>query len=152
MKKYIFYSLFCFGVFAQCTLNASQEARLNKSVSNYTAAINKCQVTGIVGFTHPKVVKYYRDLGDSTFIAHFSCDPTNNTRITNSTLRKTASKNDEIHALFNFDVYNINNTRISNKEYQLVAISENNGENWFFIPYQEYQNLANELNLNQLLD
>src|SRR5690606_3542720 len=100
MKKWIF----CFPVvvlFIQCSLNASQEQALNTALGRYIQARNECMTTGLVGFTHPSLVKDFQLAGDSAFTRKFDCvnNPEYYYAIQNATLRTSASEGDVIQVL-----------------------------------------------------
>lgn len=137
--------LFCFPflmVFVQCTLSAKQEAALNSSLAKYIHARNDCELVGLVGFTYPELVKQYKDAGDSLFQYKFNCEenPEYYYAIQNATLRSTVKENNEIQVLYEFDGYGEKEDEYKKRNFELIAISENNGENWFFIPMTDYKN------------
>ena len=119
-----------------CTLSADQEASLNSSVARYIKARNECQVVGLVGFTYPELVKDYKSLGDSVFQYNFDCEENVEyiNLIQNPTLRSTSKEGKTIHVLYDFDEYNEEDDKFYPRAFELVAISENDGVNWFFIP------------------
>lgn len=148
--------LFCFPLLMllwQCTLSASQEASLNSSLSKYIQARNECQVVGLVGFTYPELVKDYKNQGDSSFQQKFDCE--NNREyyyaIQNATLRETMKQDKIIHVLYEFDGYGEQEDEYLKRNFQLVAISENDGENWFFISRTDYNNDSLCKNMERLI-
>lgn len=148
--------LFCFPLlilFFQCTLSAKQEATLNSALSKYIIARNDCQVVGLVGFTYPELVKEYKQISDSVFQYNFDCDknPAYYYAIQNATLRSTSKENSSIHVLYEFDGYGEKEDEYQKRNFKLVAISENNGENWYFLPWTEYINQALCKNLKRLI-
>lgn len=126
----------------QCTLSAQQEAALNSSLSKYIMARNDCQVVGLVGFTYPELVKDFKNVSDSAFQYKFDCDKNQDYyfAIQNATLRSTSKSNSNIHVLYEFDGYGERNDEFQKRNFKLVAISENDGENWFFMPWTDYTN------------
>lgn len=128
--------------FWRCSLSASQEAALNSSLSNYIQARNDCQVVGLVGFTYPELVKDFKSISDSVFKTKFDCDKSGEYyyQIQNPTLRSTVSEGKNIHVLYEFDGYGEQEDEYKKRNFKLVAISENKGENWFFISKTDYDN------------
>lgn len=152
MKKWLF--LFGFLPFlVACTLTADQEASLNSSVSRYIQARNECQVVGLVGFTHPELVKDFKSQGDSVFQQKFDCkdNPDYFNLIQNPTLRSTVKEGKTIHVLYDFDEYNQEDDVLSRRAFELVAISDNDGENWFFMPWKNYADKSQCKNLKRLI-
>lgn len=140
-------------LFVQCTLSAKQEAALNSSLAKYIQARNECMVTGLVGFTHPELVKDFKAAGDSLFSVKFDCEnnPEYYYAIQNATLRSTSTEGENIHVLYEFDGYGELEDEYKKRNFKLVAISENNGVNWFFIPWKDYTNDTLCENLKHLI-
>jgi len=136
-----------------CTFSADQEAALNSSLARYIQARNECQVVGLVGFTYPELVRDFKSQGDSVFQHQFDCDknPDYFNIIQNATLRTTSKENESIHVLYDFDEYNEGDGTFFKRAFELVAISENDGVNWFFIPWKEYYDKNQCKNLKRLI-
>jgi protein-tyrosine phosphatase len=134
-------------------MSASQEASLNSSVSKYIIARNNCQLVGLVGFTYPELVKEFKDMGDSIFKQKFDCK--NNSsyqlQLQNPTLRTVEKKGLQIQVLYEFDAYRETEEKVIQTEFKLVAISENEGINWFFMQFDDYVNKDNCKLLDRLL-
>lgn len=152
MKKLLFCFLLLI-LFVQCTLSAKQEASINSALSKYINARNDCQVVGLVGFTYPELVKEYKQISDSVFQFKFDCDknPAYYFAIQNATLRTIAQEKESIHVLYEFDGYGEKEDEFQKRNFKLVAISENNGENWYFLPWTEYTNETLCKNLKRLI-
>lgn len=152
MKKLIFCFPFLL-LFWQCTLGAKQEAALNKALSNYITARNDCQVTGLVGFSYPDYVAHYHNLGDTVFKQKFDCDESAEYfyAIKNASLRETVTQGDMIQILYEFDSWGSKMDEREDTKFKLVAISSNKGDNWYFIPYRDYENDSICTALNKLL-
>ncbi len=153
MKKILFCFPFLLLFFAQCTLSAKQEASLNSGLAKYIHARNECELVGLVGFTYPDLVKEYKDAGDSVFQYKFNCDknPDYYYAIQNATLRESVKENNVIHVLYEFDGYGEKEDELKRRNFQLIAITENNGENWFFMPMKDYKNDSICKDLKRLL-
>jgi len=152
MKK-LFFCIPILLLLWQCTLSASQEAALNSSLSKYIQARNDCQVVGLVGFTYPELVKDFKNHGDSAFQQKFDCDKNLEYyyAIQNATLRQTMKNDKTIHVLYEFDGFGEKKDEYLKRNFQLVAISENDGENWFFISRTDYNNDSLCKNMERLI-
>lgn len=147
---------FCFPflmLFVQCTLTAKQEASLNSGLAKYIHARNDCELVGLVGFTYPELVKDFKVSGDSSFQYKFDCEknPEYYYAIKNATLRSTVKEGNEIQVLYEFDGYGERDDEFQKRNFELIAISENDGENWFFIPMAYYKNDSFCKNLKRLI-
>ncbi len=152
MKNTLFYFPLLL-ILCQCTLSARQEEALNSSLAKYMQARNECMVTGLVGFTYPELVRDFKEAGDSLFSGKFDCDnnPEYYYAIQNATLRSTESEGEMIQVLYEFDGYGELEDEYKKRNFKLVAVSENDGENWFFIPWKDYTNDTLCRNLKHLL-
>lgn len=140
-------------VLASCTLNASQEASLNQSVSKYVYARNECALVGLVGFTYPPFIKELKEQGDSVFLQKFDCleNGTFQIELENPTLRTVEKEGSNMHVLYEFDAYIREDNKPLKEKKKLVAISENEGLNWFFMPFEDYSDTKNCTSLKRLL-
>lgn len=141
MKKWLF-GFSALLLLVQCTLSARQEQALNTALGKYIQARNECLTTGLVGFTHPALVKDFQQAGDSLFSRKFDCinNPEYYYTIQNATLRSTTTEGEHIQVLYEFDGYGEKEDEYKKRNFKLVAVSENNGTNWFFIPWTDYDN------------
>lgn len=149
MKNYlIVISIICIVLCQSCTLNSTQEKQLNNQLNKYMHANNKCMVVGIVGYTLPVYVQKIKEQGDSVFINQFKCDSI--TELSNPIFRQKQKDGDKIHVLIEF----WGNSRSKKDEKPTyVALSYDNGVNWYFIEKKIYFNrtILNENQLNRLL-
>ena len=126
-----------------CTISGEQEEQLNKQLGQYIEAHNSSdkQLLQLVGMTHPAIVRYYKNQGDSTFVFHFK-DLKNNekTYLQNPTYRDMIAKGKEIHRKYWVEYFT--ETTEINHRYCLFAISRDGGNNWFFAREDEYYNTA----------
>ena len=141
MKK-MFLLLLLFA--SSCSLNSDQEAALNNAVNAYTQARNNGQVMTYVAFTYPNVVAYYKNLGDSSFVERFggSEDLDSYSFIQDGNIRKIENSGSKIHVKYSFleldDIF----YGAQGSEIIIYAISEDEGQNWFFIDEEDYLNAS----------
>ena len=122
---------------AACTLNATQEQALNNGIRLYLKATNEGSILLVASKTHPAFVKYARSKGIDFFKATFKSEEANEYATSNFTIKETKAKGDQIHVLFEAVTEDYFSTPVKK---QFVAISENDGVSWFFMPYKDYQN------------
>lgn len=136
------YLAFILLLIGACSLSSSQEATLHKAVNSFVNAHNNGAVMAYVGCTHPNVVGYYENQGDSIFRQRFELfEPQNGGDLLQDGHVKEIEKNGkEIHVRYVFD-------RLEEKEFEqqiseigVVAISLNDGETWFFAEDADYTN------------
>ena len=139
MKKlYLLLLLFAAG----CSLNSDQEASLNSAVTAYTTARNNGQVMTYVAFTYPDVVAYYKDKSDSSFIEKFggSENIDSYSFIQDGNIREIKSDGNKLHVKYSFleldDIF----YGAEGSEAIIYAISEDNGQNWYFLDEVDYLN------------
>ena len=75
MKKIFFFLLL---IISACSLTGNQEQALNRAVTSYVDARNDAVLLSYVAFTHPNVVAYYKDKGDSLFLNKFNLNEEHN--------------------------------------------------------------------------
>ncbi|MNJ86545.1 hypothetical protein D3C87_40460 [compost metagenome] len=132
--------LFCFpllllAVFS-CTLSGEQENRLNKQLSKFVKSYNNNNTLEYAGLTHPAVVRYYSELGDSVFMEHFSNNPEEKgSTLDNPLFREMRSKDNWIERKYTISKRAYEE---SNKSYEIYSISSDGGENWFFLTEEDY--------------
>lgn len=121
-----------------CTLSARQEEHLNEQLGRYVKAHNDGRLLEVIGLTHPAVVKYYRPLGDTLFIQHFRDDRTyGKTYFGNPTYREMKEKVRLIQRRYTLEYFS-DDVGIS-RDYRLYALSEDGGDNWFFVRNEDYE-------------
>jgi hypothetical protein len=141
----IYHFAFIFLLFQACTLSGEQEDRLNKQLSRYINAYNENRTLEVVALTDPKVVKHYKELGDSLFLVHFHQKENDlQTFLSNPIYREMKESSKSIQRKYWIEKYTISE-EISD-EYCIFAISEDGGENWFFALEEDYFNSAIQLN------
>ncbi len=95
-----------------------------------------------VAYTHPNVVGFFEDQGDSLFREKFELFSTGNggDYLQDGTLKEIEKKNNQIHVRYVFDSYTeIDYNSIAN-ELGLIAISVDDGESWYFVEEYDYTN------------
>ena len=125
-------------LFHACTLNSTQETALNQHLSHYLNAKKNCSGVGLAGFSHPEYVKEVKDLGDSTFQTTFTCNEKYRGFTFDATLRKSASKGDVIQIYYQLDAYNPNSGERMKRVETIVALSDDDGKKWYFVPKDVY--------------
>lgn len=120
-----------------CTLSGKQELILNKQLNKYLNAINSGNTLVAAGLSHPKIVSYYHQLGDSLFLAHFNSqlDSIKYT-LENPIYLNTKFDGNRIEQ----QVVVTKHTYKAETQDTLYAISENNGNSWFMIQQCDYLN------------
>lgn len=126
---------------ASCTISGEQEEQLNNQLGRYIEAHNNSdnQLLQLVGMTHPEIVRYYKNQGDSTFVFHFK-DLKNGekTFLQNPTYRDMVTEGKVIHRKYWVEYFT--QTTEINHRYGLYAISRDGGNNWYFLREDEYYN------------
>ena len=103
----------------------------------------------VVTKTHPSYVKYIKNKGDEIFQKTFSKNNLGKDGISNIEIRQIKQKNYSIQIAFMAETKDAFNETIERKPY--VAISENNGLDWYFVPYKIWKNKSILLTINKLL-
>lgn len=149
MKNILLYSALLF-ILGSCTLSATQEKKLNESLSAYIHARNECMVVSYVAFTYPDLVKSYKSQGDSVFKSAFDCNM-DTLYLQDPTIRKTVKNGKEIQVQYDLDVFNQNNNERLDEKHHLYAISEDDGVSWFFMDQTIYVDKSLLPNFKRLL-
>lgn len=137
-------------IVSSCSLNADQERSLSEATSGYLEARKKGAILAVVSMYHPKVVKAYREMGDSVFVAKFSYTPEDH-YLSDPIIQQVEKKGDRVHVLYAVKVVE-SEWGASNKSLQpFVAISEDAGKSWFFIDRSDYVNKTFSKDLERLL-
>jgi hypothetical protein len=140
MKIYFIGLLFL--LVSACTLSANQEASLQKAMSSYLAAHNNGAVMAFVGFTHPNVVGFYQEKGDSVFRERFELFDAENGGdfLQDGTIKKIETIGNSIHVQYIFESYQVRGLDERFSELSIIAISSDDGKTWFFADQQDYVN------------
>ena len=128
-----------FLLLAGCTLTASQETALNRQTNLYLKALNEGAVLYAVSRTHPCYVSYAKEKGDAFFTRTFAPAKISEYGYTSPSVEKIEKKKGHIHVQFSIVSYTYYGTAEGEKD-QLIAISEDEGKTWFFMPFSIYKN------------
>lgn len=140
-------------VLSSCLLNAEQEAALQQHLNNYLKAKNNCMLVGIVGFTYPEYIRELKEEGDSIFLQTIDCTKLpNHTRLTNPTIRSSKKEGNQIHIYYQLDVKNLKDDSVKKQIDGLIAISEDNGDSWYFLPKIIYSDKSKCTRLKRLIE
>lgn len=138
MKKIFFFLLL---IISACSLTGNQEQALNRAVTSYVDARNDAVLLSYVAFTHPNVVAYYKDKGDSLFLNKFNLNEEHNWMYIQDGNQKLIEKSsNNIHVKYSFIASNEFEFDNGVKEIFILAISNDNGVNWFFVDEEDYTN------------
>ena len=125
-----------------CTLNADQEASLNNALTSYINSRNNGAVMSYVAFTHPNIVSYYKNEGDSVFQSHFDVSNEYTRPFFQDGLIRTTEKRDKsIHVKYLFKKIEASDFDIQANDAIIIAMSDDNGTSWFFAEEEDYFNL-----------
>lgn len=138
MLKHIFFPVALLAcALVSCTISGEQEERLNAQLGKYISAHNKHRLLELIGLSQPEVVRFYKNQGDSLFIGHFKdYHDGQKTYLEDPTYRETRSEGTLIQRLYWVEYYT--NTAEIDHRYKLYALSEDGGDNWFFLREHDY--------------
>ncbi len=126
-----------FTLVAACTLSAKQEEHLNSQLGKYIKSHNDERLLEVIGLTHPAIVKHYNAMGDSLLIDHFKdYDTLGKTYFSNPTYREMREDGKILQRKYEVEYYN--ELVEINPRYVLFAVSDDGGDNWFFIRNEDY--------------
>jgi hypothetical protein len=131
-----------------CSLTATQETNFNTQTADYLKAVNSGLMLKVVTKTHPSYVKYIKNKGDEIFQKTFSKKNLGKDGISNIEIRQIKQKDYSIQIAFMSETKDAFNETIERKPY--VAISENNGLDWCFVPYEIWKNKSIYLKVKKL--
>lgn len=124
-------------ILGACSLSSEQEKKLNLAVTSYLHSRNECQVLTYVAFTYPELVSSIKSQGDSVFQKRFNCE-LDSMLIDDPTLRQIVKKDNDIHVLYDLTAFNESTMLQEEKKFKLVALSNDNGQSWFFLDWNDY--------------
>ena len=136
---------------SSCSLNAEQEATLSESTTNYTEARKAGALLAYVSIQHPLVVRYYKEKGDSAFLKKFTVEPKDYFS-EDPVIRRIEKQDDDIHVLYEAKIIQSEWESGGDEVRRFVALSENNGRNWFFIDWSDYVDKSIATGLIRLID
>ena len=134
---------FCFILLltGSCSLNSSQEATLHQAVTSYVDAHNNGAVMAYVSYTHPNVVGFYENQGDSIFRQKFELfsSESGGDYIQEGNVKEIEKRNGQIHVRYIFDSYT-DEYDASVANLGVIALSGDDGVTWFFAQEEDYKN------------
>ena len=124
-----------------CALNADQETSLHTAMVSYVNSRNNGVVMSYVAYSHPNVVSFYKNQGDSLFKVHFDLSNENERPFfQDGLIQKIERANNLIHVKYQFKKIGFEDFIQTQDDVHIIAVSENEGETWFFIEEQDYFN------------
>lgn len=155
MKKILaFFSLIV--CIVSCTLNAEQEQFLSEQMSIYFNARNKGNSLVYVSLTHPDVVKYYHNQGDSVFMQKFKKDSANVESdyyfgtaelYYNPIIKKRENEGQNYQVLIEAEYKNKDSQQLKANFY---ALSTNGAKTWFFVDSADFYNKNIKINFKRI--
>lgn len=139
-------------ILGACTLSANQEATLSTATNDFLKARKQGMQLAYVSMFHPSLVRAYKDQGDSVFLKKFEITSVDN-YLDEPILITVKSKKETIHALYEFRVIQTGwiEEEIKQQNTSFVAISDDNGETWFYMPKEDYDNKEIAKDVKRLL-
>jgi len=123
-----------------CALNGDQESTLNNAVTSYIDARNNGILMSYVAFTHPNTVAYYKNQGDSLFVAKFDlASEENSVYLQDGNIKEIQSAGNVIHVKYAFLGIDEDDNQ-SAGEITIYAISNDDGASWYFMDASDYEN------------
>lgn len=140
MKNSVFYCVILLISFTRCTLSGKQEDHLNVRLNSYLKAINSNNTLQWVAATPAVVVRFYHYQGEKHFIQHFhqSDSLNHNFQLENPLVVDTKRNGKSIQR--KYVVEKITKMGEMNSDYRIFALSEDGGNNWFFVMENDYFN------------
>lgn len=127
-----------------CSLNAEQEASLNRAVNQHLSAMNDGRTLQFISEIHPSAVKYYKSKGDDLFKKHFTLIDSSEVYepdyYQDPLIKTIESKGERLHV--RYEVLKIENIdgNTESVPYYMYATSEDNGKSWYFLEEGDYFN------------
>jgi hypothetical protein len=150
-KKYLFIVSMLLLLFSSCTLNAEQEAVLSESTTRYLESKKNGAVLAFVSMHHPEVVRYYKTQGDSVFLKKFSIQP-EDYYLSDPSIRESKKDGELIHVLYEAKIINNEWDSAEGAKREFIAISENDGKNWFYVDRSDYVDKSVASDMKRLLE
>ena len=150
VKRFAFFLLL---LAASCSLNGTQEAALQKSMSEYIEAHNNDDLVKYLEYSHPDAIRYYKDLGHDEFKEHFSLASYENSYfLQDGILKDTESDGNTIHAKYEYiGIMEVDMIRAEDP-FVIFAVSVDNGKSWYFLPKEDYFNKSIIKTKDRLID
>lgn len=128
--------------FAGCSLNSDQEKSLNDAMSKYLKSRNEEQLMAYIAYTHPNAVAYYLAKGDSAFKKRFTIvnDEGFAPYLQDGNIREIKKEGNKIHVRYAFLLVTDDYYEVKGEDAYIYAISEDEGNSWYFIDEKDYLN------------
>jgi len=135
----IVYLLSLLLIVSSCSLNADQEAALNKSTTAYIDARNQGILITYTAMTHPNAIAYYKDRGDEDFMNHFELSSGENSLfLQDGNIWQTESKDKNIHVKYEFIGIDEFDFEARPRKVVIYALSSDDGVSWHFLDEFDY--------------
>lgn len=121
---------------ASCSLNAEQERNLNKSIIKYLFSVNRELKLSIAAATHPLILRELKEDGNQKLKAYL--EPKHHIW-TDAIIGKTKMDGAIVHIELKVALISKETFEKAPNRIRLYAISEDNGENWYFVDYKIYE-------------
>lgn len=144
MKNYFF--VLCLLALASCSLNAEQEASLNRAVNKHIGALNDGRLVQFIAETYPPAVKYYKSKGDAAFKEKFTLVDSISVYETavyqDPTILNVGKSELNIHVEYTVLCVTMKDLAPHSEERKLFALSSDGGKQWYFLHDEDYFNSA----------
>lgn len=153
MNKHRGILVWIIAIISSCTLSTQQEMSLNREIHQFIQVRNEGDALSFLNYTPPQVVRYYKDLGDSTFKAKFRVLPATSNSNPNQLpsdivywnqgyIKEVSKKDTLIEAQIEISL--VQNSKNLDSTTTFYAISKNNTSNWLFVSEHDYFNILGE--------
>lgn len=134
-------ALFILLIICSCSLSSSQKKELNQALNEYIYARNNNVLSSIEEYTYPKIVSFYNNNGDSSFVKKYDFDlKDRDVTFRDGIIRELQEERDIIHVKYNFQRVEVSVEGASTSPTFIYALSEDSGKSWFFLDEEDYLN------------
>jgi hypothetical protein len=135
MKKIIW--IFMLLIFiTSCGLNSAEEKSLNMAITRYLHSVNTDLKLSRVAATHPQILKYYKAISDESFKKKFEKEKY---FWTDALIGKIARDSENIHVELKLLKKENQYAGAVGKRFSLFAMSDDNGNTWYFAEEEDYK-------------
>lgn len=135
MKGYFLLFVCVLFLFA-CGLNASQEKSLNMAVSKYLFAVNEDLKLSRASYTHPSILRFYKNKGQKEFKKLFEKEEL---IWTDAVLGKIKTNRNAVQVEIKIALKKDEYSTPENERISIFALSSDNGSSWFFVEERDYK-------------
>lgn len=129
---------------ASCTLNAEQEASLNRAINRHLGAMNEGRMLQFISEIHPNAVKFHKRKGNEHFEDHFrlvdSTEVFDPNYYQDPLIQESAKEGNTIHIRYEVLCISFQDFSEESLKYEIFAVSEDNGKTWSFLHKGDYYN------------